>query len=167
MTLKIKETDWITIDLDNPKTLPETGKPVIVMLNLNQIDKYGYETPGPYISAVFQDSEDDKFKWIWVEPEEVKSGDKYVVLNLDALEDRWITVDLCKRATFPEKNVPCLINSDIYMIGYISKDIKDYLEEDSTLWIYWNGYSKYDKKAINTGDKYIVLDFDRFPWLTK
>jgi hypothetical protein len=167
MTLKIKESDWITIDLDNPKTLPETEKNVIVMLNLAVTDRYYYDIPGPYICFVFQDVEDDKLKWGWEEPEEVRNGDKYVVLNWEALEGQWITVDLWNRATFPDKGAPCLIDNGNYIVGYMIDDDEDYIDKDSTPCVYWNDYSEFDEEPVEFDDKYIPLDFEGFPWLTK
>jgi hypothetical protein len=176
MTLKIKESDWITIDLYNPKTLPKENVNVMVRLDLTNRSKYSH-TNQPEIWFPYKYFEGDELVWYmssrivqddslcnWIE--DIHSGDKYALIDWDKLSDQWITIDIQNKATFPNMDAIYLIdNGKISVVRIVFIDETDYKNPKDTLYhIFCNTLKEtylYDI-YLKTGDKYIPLELEGY-----
>jgi hypothetical protein len=161
----IKETDWITIDINKPQTFPNEDVKVIIMLNLaNRPDYQNIRVP--YIASAFSYFKEDNPRWNFELPEEVHSGDKYAVVNWYELEDEWVKVNMSKDTTLPKEGTLCIIeNLDGLWIGRIYKhDVYDNAPDYSADMMHWGDANDSEDmlSLVIDGDKWIELEIEGY-----
>jgi hypothetical protein len=105
MSLKIKETDWVTFDYDMPETYPKEGDTYIVMLDKNF---RGYSIYlQPIIASAFRYYKKGELEWHFDsdDTDTIHDGDKYLAVDWEKLKDQFIPVQYLDKKFFKEKSL--------------------------------------------------------------
>jgi hypothetical protein len=149
MTLKIKESDWITVDFTKPETIPKVGNWYIV------------RCPGilflgsPDVMLTIKTFKSDEVDLVWNNDTFVKNYDKCALIDLENIH--WNVIDMDDLSTVP---------SDFeghYLVKHVTNEIQDMTlygseemrsEGDECAYC-WEG--RHIIIPIETGDKFVSL----------